>query len=212
MNTHLLKMIGQTKYIITFICLGNICRSPLAAGIFEALLKKLYPELYSYITVNSAATRSHTRGQLADDRAIRMAKQIEQQHNLTGLHNSLLRHRAKKVTSNILIESDFLIVMDKENYDDIIHELSCITENQDAVGKVFYFGDFSKLVIKNLVKNQKSKDLKNEMMLNVTKQIPNIIIRDPWYGTMSDFERVAQISIESSKGLLQLLKSMILKN
>lgn len=205
-------MIGQTKYIITFVCLGNICRSPLAAGIFEALLQKFYPEFYPYIIVNSAATGSHTRGQAADDRSIRMAKQIEQQHSLNGLYNRLLRHRAKKITRNMLIESDFLIVMDKENYDDIIHELSCITENQDTASKVFYFGDFSKLATKNLVEYQKNEDLKNEMMLKITIQIPNIIIRDPWYGTMSDFERVAQISIESSKGLLQFLRSMILKS
>jgi protein-tyrosine phosphatase len=58
---------------VLFICMGNICRSPMAEGVFRTLVER--ERLSSRITIDSAGTHDYQLGKRPDSRAIRAARQ-----------------------------------------------------------------------------------------------------------------------------------------
>ena len=97
------------------VCLGNICRSPLAEGILENKTKNLN------ISIDSAGTGAWHVGNLPDERSIAVAKKY-------GI--DLTDQRARQITENDLIEFDFIYVMDKSNYTNVIALCSSVEEKQ----------------------------------------------------------------------------------
>ena len=87
------------------VCLGNICRSPLAEGILASKLPK------NKFIVDSAATSNYHVGQKPDKRSIEIARN-------NGLDISNQRARQFKVDDFYVF--DFIFVMDNSNYKDII--------------------------------------------------------------------------------------------
>ena len=90
---------------ILFVCLGNICRSPAAHGIFKAMVAQR--GLDDKIEVDSAGTYPGHRGELPDPRMRRAA--AERGYNLT--------HRARTVSEDDFYDFDLIIVMDDSNYE-----------------------------------------------------------------------------------------------
>ncbi len=86
---------------VLFVCLGNICRSPLAA----AILRRQAAELGMSIKADSAATGGWHIGQGADARAVVAGR-------MHGLE--LGDHVARKLTARDLEEFDHILVMDRE--------------------------------------------------------------------------------------------------
>ena len=88
---------------ILFVCLGNICRSPAAEGIFKKKIKDR--ELENLFVVDSAGTGGWHVGNLADRRMreAALSKGIE------------LTSRSRKIDDNDLYEFDHILVMDKDN-------------------------------------------------------------------------------------------------
>lgn len=89
---------------ILMVCLGNICRSPLAEGILRS---KLSDDFF----VDSAGTGSWHVGQSPDKRSISIAKKY-------GLDIS--RQRARQFSKKDFDEFDLIFVMDKTNYEDVL--------------------------------------------------------------------------------------------
>jgi protein-tyrosine phosphatase len=89
---------------ILMVCLGNICRSPLAEGILKS---KLNPDFY---IVDSAGTSAYHIGELPDHRSIAIAKK-------NGIDIS--NQRARKFIANDFNEFDLIYAMDIENYQNI---------------------------------------------------------------------------------------------
>ena len=89
------------------VCLGNICRSPLADG----LLRSKVNELNLNITVDSAGTSNHHVGQAPDARMRATAKQ-------KGL--SIDDLSARQFIKSDFSEFDLIFVMDKSNYENVI--------------------------------------------------------------------------------------------
>ncbi|WOC15876.1 low molecular weight protein-tyrosine-phosphatase [Pseudochrobactrum sp. MP213Fo] len=58
-------------FSILFICLGNICRSPLAEGVMRAVLLERFPD--REFVIDSAGTNGYHTGEAPDDRAIEVA-------------------------------------------------------------------------------------------------------------------------------------------
>jgi len=90
---------------VLFICLGNICRSPLAQGVFENVLRR--EDLEEEVFVDSAGTGSWHVGHPPDERAQRSA-------GLRGLDISA--QRARRVTPEDCQSFDYVLTMDEENY------------------------------------------------------------------------------------------------
>ena len=88
---------------ILFVCLGNICRSPAAEGIFKQKIKDR--DLENLFVVDSAGTGGWHVGNLADRRMreAALSRGIE------------LTSRSRKIDHNDLYEFDHILVMDKDN-------------------------------------------------------------------------------------------------
>lgn len=89
------------------VCLGNICRSPLADG----LLRKKIQEAGLSIEVDSAGTSSHHVGQAPDDRMRATAKKF-------GL--SIDDLRARQFTVSDFDQFDLIYAMDSSNFNNIL--------------------------------------------------------------------------------------------
>lgn len=93
------------KTKVLMVCLGNICRSPLAEGI---LTSKTNPEL---ITVDSAGTAGYHIGKNPDVRSIKVASK----HGV-----DISAQRCRQLQPSDLDDFDLLYAMDKSNYQNII--------------------------------------------------------------------------------------------
>ena len=93
---------------ILMVCLGNICRSPLAEGI---LRKKLNEAGLKHITVDSAGTSGHHAGENPDPRSIRNAKK-------NGVDISGIVSR--KFSVEDFDRFDRIYVMDHSNYNNVL--------------------------------------------------------------------------------------------
>jgi protein-tyrosine phosphatase len=90
---------------ILMVCLGNICRSPLAEGLLAAKLPK------DKFIVDSAGTGNYHIGKQPDQRSVLTAKK-------NGL--DITYQKARQFTPNDFEEFDYIYVMDNSNYDDVI--------------------------------------------------------------------------------------------
>lgn len=104
---------------ILMVCLGNICRSPMAEGVFrhQAKLARLQVE------VDSAGTAGYHVGETPDKRAIRNMKSH-------GIDISTLHARQFKPAD--FDEFDRIYTMDNSNYSDILR----LAKNQNQRSKV----------------------------------------------------------------------------
>ncbi len=102
---------------ILMVCLGNICRSPLAEGILKHKTKNLD------VVVDSAGTASYHVGNLPDSRSIEIA-------NKNGI--DLTDQRARQFSEKDFDDFDKIYAMDTNNYANIIS----LARNQSDRDKV----------------------------------------------------------------------------
>jgi protein-tyrosine phosphatase len=114
---------------ILMVCLGNICRSPLAEGILAAKLPK------DKFTVDSAGTGSWHIGHSPDDRSIAVAKK-----NKISISNQ----KGRQFSTTDFDAFDYIYVMDNSNYEDVIQ----LAKNQQQKEKV-------QLILNELFPNEK---------------------------------------------------------
>ncbi|MEC4113365.1 low molecular weight protein-tyrosine-phosphatase [Myroides pelagicus] len=93
------------KARILMVCLGNICRSPLAEGILQAKLPK------EDFLVDSAGTGAWHVGQLPDPRSIEVANNYD---------IDLTTQRARQFVPEDFERFDRIYVMDHSNYDNVV--------------------------------------------------------------------------------------------
>ncbi len=105
---------------ILMVCLGNICRSPLAHGILE---KKINEHSLIDWTVDSAGTSGWHNGEAPDLRAIQAAKK----HDM-----DISQQVSRKITKKDLQNFDLILTMDSSNYQDVMN----ICENDLQRSKV----------------------------------------------------------------------------
>jgi protein-tyrosine phosphatase len=92
------------SFRICFVCLGNICRSPIAEAVMRSLLAE--SGLADRVEVSSAGTGDWHIGQGADDRALAVLAR----HGYDGS-----AHRAQQFLSDAITQHDLVIAMDKSN-------------------------------------------------------------------------------------------------
>ena len=112
---------------ILMVCLGNICRSPLAEGIMRSKLSEDF-------TVDSAGTGGWHAGELPDKSSIATAKN-------RGL--DITNQRARQFKKSDFDTFDHIFVMDNSNYKDVL----ALAPNEEAKSKV-------KLILNELFPNE----------------------------------------------------------
>ena len=93
---------------VLFVCLGNICRSPTAHGVFEHLVQR--DQLDQHIVVDSAGTGDWHIGRAPDERSSAAASQ--RGYDLTTL-------RARQVCAADFEQFDYILAMDRQNLRDL---------------------------------------------------------------------------------------------
>ncbi|WP_310560140.1 low molecular weight protein-tyrosine-phosphatase [Flavobacterium sp.] len=102
---------------ILMVCLGNICRSPLAQGILASKLPK------ENFIVDSAGTGSWHIDRQPDERSIAVAIK----HNI-----DIAKQKGRQFAKNDFDAFDYIYVMDNSNYHDVID----LAHNQEQKSKV----------------------------------------------------------------------------
>ena len=105
---------------VLFVCMGNICRSPTAEGVFVHLLKQ--KNTLDQFQVDSAGTHAYHVGEQPDSRAQQTARQ-------RGIDLSFIR--ARKFSNSDFEEFDYILAMDSDNLQ--ILQRACPAEYQHKV-------------------------------------------------------------------------------
>ena len=105
---------------VLFVCMGNICRSPTAEGVFNHMVQERGTE--DRFHLDSAGTHAYHVGETPDARSQQMAES-------RGIDLSYIR--ARKFTAGDFETFDYILAMDTDNYD-ILRE-ACPSEHQHKV-------------------------------------------------------------------------------
>lgn len=92
---------------ILYVCLGNICRSPIAEATMQELIEKR--KLGHIIEVDSAGTANYHIGDLPDRRTRKNAES----------HGINLTHRCRQLEASDFRRFDYIVAMDQHNLDNI---------------------------------------------------------------------------------------------
>jgi low molecular weight protein-tyrosine phosphatase len=153
---------------VLFVCMGNICRSPTAEGVFRHAVASA--GLEQKILVDSAGTHGYHLGHPPDRRAQLAATQ--RGYDLANL-------RARQVTGQDFVESDYILAMDLDN----LSELRRLAPAQHH-GKLSLFMEYG-------------------------RARPGEEVPDPYYGGAQGFELVLDMAEDAAAGLLQHIKKKL---
>lgn len=113
---------------VLMVCLGNICRSPTAEGIFRAQVQKA--RLQEYVLVDSAGTSDWHVGEPPDPRTVKAAAQRSY---------DLSEQRARQVQHQDFSEFDYVLAMDRQNLREL--QRRCPEQYQGKLGLFLQHGN-----------------------------------------------------------------------
>lgn len=91
-------------FSILFICLGNICRSPLAEGVMRAVVQERFPD--RAFIVDSAGTNGYHTGEAPDYRSVAVAEQ----HGV-----DISEQRCRQLVADDFYQFNLILGMDQNN-------------------------------------------------------------------------------------------------
>ncbi|PIB03031.1 Low molecular weight phosphotyrosine protein phosphatase [Cercospora beticola] len=168
---------------VLFVCLGNICRSTMAEGVFRNLTSFGTPSQNPLIReVDSCGTGAYHAGDSPDSRTMRVLRQ-------NGISD--YQHAARKVrVPEDFQEFDYLLAMDRDNYDDLRDMVKRAGKrgllDEEALKKVHLYGEFG------------GKSKKEE-------------IGDPYYGGNEGFTTAYEQVVRCGEGLLKHIEEQTRK-
>lgn len=116
----------QQKIKVLMVCLGNICRSPAAQGIFQTIVDKR--KLSNMFFIDSAGTYGGHAGDLPDSRMRQHAKR----------RGYTLTHRARRITSADFQDFDYIVAMDEGNRRNLLQMAATV----DECNKILMMGKY----------------------------------------------------------------------
>jgi protein-tyrosine phosphatase len=164
-------MMNYSKIKVLFVCMGNICRSPTAEGVFRYYVSEAGQA--DNIIVDSAGTHDYHIGSSPDRRAQQAA--LQRGYDLSGL-------RGRQVGKMDFHEFDYILAMDKENLANLIqicppqeqHKLKLFMEfskefSEREVPDPYYGGNQGFENVLNMVEDAASNLLKEILARNIAK-------------------------------------------
>lgn len=121
------KSLDNKHIKVLFCCLGNICRSPTAEGVFRQLVAD--EDLAHVITTDSSGTQGYHIGREPDSRA--QSASLSRGYDISDL-------RGRKFAAEDFANFDYLIAMDSDNYNDMKK-----IKPQNATGSLHLFLEFA---------------------------------------------------------------------
>ncbi|EAW23857.1 tyrosine protein phosphatase LTP1 [Aspergillus fischeri NRRL 181] len=182
----------EHKVNVLFVCLGNICRSTMAEGVFRNVAST-HPLINE---IDSAGTGAYHTLEPPDSRTMSTLRR----HGITNYD-----HAARKITKDDFLHFDYLLAMDKYNLRDLLDVRESVVaslrksggakgtraSSGDAgakVAEVRLFGDFGPGgVLHDRVGGGE-------------------VVQDPYYGGVNGFEEVYQQVVRFSKSFLEYLE------
>lgn len=116
----------MSKIKVLFVCLGNICRSPLAEAIFKHKVREKSIDLL--FEADSCGTSNYHIGDPPDERTIRNAFK-------NGIK---IDHCGRQLSETDLVVYDFILVMDNSNYRNVLN----LRNSSEHSHKIFLMRDF----------------------------------------------------------------------
>lgn len=150
---------------VLFVCMGNICRSPMAEGAFRAAAQAA--GLADRIKIDSAGTIGYHAGSSPDPRAQEAAQR-------QGVDIS--RQRARKVDASDFGDFDYIMVMDRENLEDLMAR--CPDDLKDRIG----------------------------LFLQFAPDMPLDEMPDPYYSHARQFDSCFAAAMDAADGLLSHIR------
>lgn len=117
------------KVSVLFVCLGNICRSPLAMSLFKHAVKE--KGLEDQFFIDSCGTSDYHVGQSPDERTIKNA-----------FNNGLeISHQARQLDRSDFRKFDYIVTMDRSNLKNVLR----LDQTGQFKDKIFLMRDFDPL-------------------------------------------------------------------
>ncbi|KAF2223971.1 phosphotyrosine protein phosphatase I superfamily [Elsinoe ampelina] len=162
---------------VLFVCLGNICRSPMAEGVFRHLTNFERPNQDPRIKhVDSCGTGAYHTGDSPDPRTV----SVLEDHGIT---EDYYQHAARKFHASDFNKFDYIFAMDKENQSYLDRERGRLIRKGDLdeakAGKVELWGKYG--------------GRNNEEVI------------DPYYGARNGFEIAYEQMVRFTNGFMKQL-------
>ncbi|KAI8092555.1 phosphotyrosine protein phosphatase I superfamily [Halteromyces radiatus] len=104
-------MINHPTISVLFVCLGNICRSPMAEAVFAHIVQQ-HQLTERFKKIDSAGTAGYHVGSKPDSRSAATCEK----------YGAAVNHRAQKVTTQHFKEFDYILCMDESNLEDLLNK------------------------------------------------------------------------------------------
>ncbi|KAM7522491.1 hypothetical protein LguiA_012393 [Lonicera macranthoides] len=173
----------KKPFSVLFVCLGNICRSPAAEGVFRDLVKKR--GLDSKFTIDSAGTINYHEGNEADPRMRAASKR-------RGIQITSL---SRPIKPSDFVEFDLILAMDRQNKGVLMHWPNQNYGSEDILAALERWS-FKETLPADAYK-------KVRLMCSYCKKHEETEVPDPYYGGAQGFEKVLDLLVDGCESLLE---------
>ncbi|GAA5959907.1 hypothetical protein JCM8115_004899 [Rhodotorula mucilaginosa] len=165
---------------VLFVCLGNICRSPLAEAVFADICKKRGLD----IQADSAGTAGYHVGEEPDERSTAVCKK----------HGVPINSTCRQLAKCDFTRFDYIIGMDSMVRHSSLNTRTTRAQTDEPVGGV----------LQNMRNIEKAKPANSTAKIALFGSFGDgKVIDDPYYGGPNGFEKTYQQCVQYSEGLLK---------
>ncbi|MCJ8741409.1 hypothetical protein PDJAM_G00070420 [Pangasius djambal] len=122
---------------VLFVCLGNICRSPIAEAVFRKMATE--NEVVDKWVIDSGATSDWNIGSAPDERSVACLKK----------HNTDTDHRARQVTKEDFATFEYILCMDESNLRDLNRKANSVKNCKAKIELLGSYDPEKQLVIQD---------------------------------------------------------------